>query len=210
MAWRLLMHEGSHVSKQLATSNALAGLGSHLKLSLYQLRLQAISIENEGRRLLGCQRRQMSSYTSNYARRLEHAEGGSKLGSEDKQVSLLKQLNKVDPESVIQWFESRPSSHHSSAAMAEYVKALVKVDRLDESALLRTLQQGAAIAGNGMRSETSMNVASTAAPVLGSAGVMTKEGLLGTPQAPIHMVTAEGGLKVQAWRTLRTDRKSVV
>lgn len=84
----------------------------------------------------------MSSYTSNYARRLEHAEGGSKLGSEDKQVSLLKQLNKVDPESVIQWFESRPSSHHSSAAMAEYVKALVKVDRLDESALLRTLQQG--------------------------------------------------------------------
>jgi hypothetical protein len=34
--------------------------------------------------------------------------------------------------------------------------------------------------------------------------VMTKEGLLGTPQAPIHMVTAEGGLKVQAWRTLRT------
>lgn len=55
-----------------------------------------------------------------------------------------------------------------------------------------------------MRSETSMNVASTAAPVLGSAGVMTKEGLLGTPQAPIHMVTAEGGLKVQAWRLLRT------
>lgn len=49
-----------------------------------------------------------------------------------------------------------------------------------------------------------MNMASAAAPILGSAGVMTKEGLLGTPQAPIHMVTAEGGLKVQAWRTLRT------
>lgn len=55
-----------------------------------------------------------------------------------------------------------------------------------------------------MSSEPSLNMASAAAPILGSAGVMTKEGLLGTPQAPIHMVTAEGGLKVQAWRTLRT------
>lgn len=44
----IFLFQGSHVSKQLATSNALAGLGSHLKLSLYQLRLQAISIENEG------------------------------------------------------------------------------------------------------------------------------------------------------------------
>lgn len=84
----------------------------------------------------------MSSYTSNYARRLEQSEAGSKLDSEDKQVGLLKQLNRVDPESVIRWFESRPLPHHSSAAMAEYVKALVKVDRLDDSALLRTLQRG--------------------------------------------------------------------
>lgn len=90
--------------------------------------------------VLNGHRRRMSSYTSNYSRRLEQAEAG--LGSEDKQVSLLRQLNRVDPESVIRWFESRPLPHHSSAAMAEYVKALVKVDRLDESALLRTLQQG--------------------------------------------------------------------
>jgi hypothetical protein len=55
-----------------------------------------------------------------------------------------------------------------------------------------------------MASESNLNVASAAAPILGGAGVMTKEGLLGTPQAPIHMVTAEGGIKVQAWRTLRT------
>lgn len=34
--------------------------------------------------------------------------------------------------------------------------------------------------------------------------MVTKEGVLGTPSAPIHMITAEGGLKVQAWRTLRT------
>ncbi len=48
-----------------------------------------------------------------------------------------------------------------------------------------------------------MNMA-TSSPLLGSVGTMTKDGVLGTPNAPIHMVTAEGGLKVQAWRTLRT------
>ena len=95
-----------------------------------------------GRTLLGEQRRRMSSYSRNYGRRLEQSEAGSKLDSEDKQVALLKELNKVDPESVIRWFESRPLPHLSSAAMAEYVKALVKVDRLDESALLKTLQRG--------------------------------------------------------------------
>jgi len=147
----------------------------------------------------------MSSYSNSHYRRLEQ-EAGSRLDSDDKQVALLRQLNKVDPESVIRWFESRPLPHLSSAAMAEYVKALVKVDSLDESALLKTLQRGAAASAGGMPSEPTMNMASAAAasPILGSAGVMTKEGLLGTPQAPIHMVTAEGGLKVQAWRTLRT------
>ncbi|KAG0616221.1 hypothetical protein M758_5G099600 [Ceratodon purpureus] len=204
MAWQQLIQEGGHAAKLMATSNSLAGLGSHLKLSLYRLRLQALSLQNEGRTLLGGQRRRMSSYSNNYSRRLEHAEAGSKLDSDDKQVALLRQLNKVDPESVIRWFESRPLPHLSSAAMAEYVKALVKVDRLDESALLKTLQRGAAASGSGMASEPSLNMASAAAPILGGAGVMTKEGLLGTPQAPIHMVTAEGGIKVQAWRTLRT------
>ncbi|KAG0577104.1 hypothetical protein KC19_5G131100 [Ceratodon purpureus] len=204
MAWQQLIQEGGHAAKLMATSNSLAGLGSHLKLSLYRLRLQALSLQNEGRTLLGGQRRRMSSYSNNYSRRLEHAEAGSKLDSDDKQVALLRQLNKVDPESVIRWFESRPLPHLSSAAMAEYVKALVKVDRLDESALLKTLQRGAAASSSGMASEPNLSMASAAAPILGGAGVMTKEGLLGTPQAPIHMVTAEGGIKVQAWRTLRT------
>lgn len=47
-----------------------------------------------------------------------------------------------DPESVIRNFESQPALHSSPAAVVEYVKALVKVDRLDESELLRTLQRG--------------------------------------------------------------------
>lgn len=39
---------------------------------------------------------------------------------------------------------------------------------------------------------------------LGAVGMMTRDGPLGSASAPIHMVTAEGGLKIQAWRTLRT------
>ena len=92
--------------------------------------------------MLGGQKRPMSSYSSHYSGRLEQAEAGSKLDSRDKQVDILRQLNRVDLESMIQWFKSRPLPHHSSAAMVEYVKALVKVDRLNESALLRTLQGG--------------------------------------------------------------------
>lgn len=42
------MWQGGHVAKQMASSNALAGLGSHLKLSLYRLR----SLQNEGEPVL--------------------------------------------------------------------------------------------------------------------------------------------------------------
>lgn len=85
----------------------------------------------------------MSNY-SNYTRRLEQLDrdAASKYDWEEKQATLLKELNRVDPEGVIRWFESKPLPQHSSAAMAEYVKALVKEDKLDESALLKTLQRG--------------------------------------------------------------------
>jgi hypothetical protein len=85
----------------------------------------------------------MSSY-SNYMHRLEQLdrEVASKFDLDEKQASVLKELGKVDPEGVVRWFESRPVGTQSSAALAEYLKALVKVDRLDESALLKTLHRG--------------------------------------------------------------------
>lgn len=59
------------------------------------------------------------------------------------EVAHLKELHhRNDPESVIRLFESQPSLHSSPSALSEYVKALVKVDRLDESELLKTLQRG--------------------------------------------------------------------
>lgn len=42
------MWQGGHAAKQMASSNALAGLGSHLKLSLHRLR----SLHYEGESVL--------------------------------------------------------------------------------------------------------------------------------------------------------------
>lgn len=51
--------------------------------------------------------------------------------------------------------------------------------------------------------ETFTNINSIAA--LENVGQITKDGVLGTASAPIHMVTAEtSNFKEQLWRTLRT------
>jgi hypothetical protein len=82
------------------------------------------------------QERSRSSYLGNLARRLRDS-------SEAEEVSYLKELyRRNDPEAVIRAFESQPSLHTNSTALSEYVKALVKVDRLDESELLKTLRRG--------------------------------------------------------------------
>lgn len=56
------------------------------------------------------------------------------------QAGYLQELNRrADPEAAIRLFESGQVAT-TEASTGEYVKALVKVDRLDSSALLRTLQ----------------------------------------------------------------------
>ena len=58
-------------------------------------------------------------------------------------ASYLRELYyRNDPEAVIRLFESHPSMHSSPSALNEYIRALVKVDRLDDSELLKTLQRG--------------------------------------------------------------------
>lgn len=77
-----------------------------------------------------------SSYVGSLARRVRDTE-------EATDAAYLRELyHKNDPEAVIRLFEGQPSLHSNPAALSEYVKALVKVDRLDESELLRTLQRG--------------------------------------------------------------------
>lgn len=56
------------------------------------------------------------------------------------QANYLRQLNqKGDPEAVIRQFEAGRIDS-TEATLGEYVKALVKVDRLDSTALAQTLQ----------------------------------------------------------------------
>lgn len=110
-------------------------------------------------------------------------------------AAYLRELSyRNDYEAVIRVFESQPSMHTSPSAFKEYVKALVKVDRLDESELLKTLQRGMA------SNEESIGGVSAFKNV----GKSTKEGVLGTAAAPLHMVANEGGnFKEQLWRTVR-------
>lgn len=82
------------------------------------------------------QERFHSSYVGNLARRVRDADEAS-------EIAHLKELYlRNDPEAVIRAFESQPSLHANPSALSEYVKALVKVDRLDESELLKTLRKG--------------------------------------------------------------------
>jgi ATP-dependent metalloprotease len=91
-----------------------------------------------GFRFRNLQERNQSSYIGSLARRMRDLDAPSK-------TSLLKEIYRSDPERVIQIFESRPSLHSNPSALSEYVKALVKVNRLDESTLLETLQRGTQI-----------------------------------------------------------------
>lgn len=182
MAWRQLL---TQVAKRQLEHPILYKLRGQTSLNYYKSGVVS------GSWLGNLQRRCQSSYASTFSRRVREAEGLN-------DVSLLKELYRSDPEAVIRLFESQPSLHSNPSALAEYVKALVKVDRLDESSLLKTLQRGMA---NFSRSEESINTI----PGLKNLGLATKEGVLGTANAPLHMVTAETGhFKEQLWRTFRT------
>ncbi|KAK7383327.1 hypothetical protein VNO78_29004 [Psophocarpus tetragonolobus] len=148
--------------------------------------------DRAGNRLLGSQERFQSSYLGSIARRARDAD-------EAAEVAYLKELyHQNDPEAVIRVFESQPSLHNSPSALSEYVKALVKVDRLDESELLKTLRRG-------MSNSVSEEETVAGLSALRNLGKSTKDNTIGTASNPIHMVAREGGnLKDQLWRTLRS------
>jgi ATP-dependent metalloprotease len=79
--------------------------------------------------------RYRSSYVGSFTRKIRDFDSPS-------EASLLKEIYRSDPERVIQIFESQPSLHSNASALSEYIKALVSVDRLEESPLLKTLQRG--------------------------------------------------------------------
>ncbi|KAK9079855.1 hypothetical protein SSX86_001528 [Deinandra increscens subsp. villosa] len=148
-------------------------------------------------KLPNAQRRFQSSYVGSLGTRLRERDA-----DRASDASYFRELyHRNDPEAIIRLFESQPSMHSNPAALKEYVKALVKVDRLDESELLRTLQRGMASSGKHAYDEDIIGGGFSA---LKNVGKSTKEGVLGTAAAPIHMVATEGGhFKEQLWRTVR-------
>lgn len=186
MAWRHLLIQ---VSKQPAEFGQLKNLfARHYPTSRK-------FVGTGGKRIPNVQERSQSSYVGSLGRRVRDADAGSDAG-------YLRELNyRNDPEAVIRMFESQPSLHYNQSAVSEYVKALVKVDRLDDSELLKTLRKGIVGVSNSAGEEESISSLSA----LRNVGKPTKDGLLGTASAPIHMVTAEGGnFKDQLWRTFRS------
>ncbi|KAJ8643381.1 hypothetical protein MRB53_005129 [Persea americana] len=183
MAWRRLL---TQVGRKRLESPCLAELGARPYFVLNKLQ------GGSGNRLTTIQERLQSTYVGNFARRVRDTDSTN-------DVTLLKELyRRNDADGVIKLFESQPSLHSNPSALAEYVKALVKVDRLDESSLLKTLQRGVATATKEDESVGGLSA-------LRNVGRSTKDGILGTASAPIHMVTAEGGqFKDQLWRTFRT------
>ncbi|KAK3283619.1 ATP-dependent zinc metalloprotease FTSH 4, mitochondrial, variant 2 [Cymbomonas tetramitiformis] len=117
------------------------------------------------------------------------------FGSEPQ--SVLKEMNRTDPEGVVRAFESG-GFPQTEANLAEYVKALVKLDRLDNNAMLRAVQRGStrgaaveyAPAGSGVSAATPM--------------VAAASGGLGTSTNPIFTAQTEQTFKAQLWRTVRT------
>ncbi|KAJ4797205.1 ATP-dependent zinc metalloprotease FtsH [Rhynchospora pubera] len=187
MAWRrLLVKVAKNQLAQHPTLDLLRSVSS-IRSSIYG---------NAGNKFRNFHERYQSSYAGNFARRLRDMDGPN-------EASLLKEIYRSDPEKVIRIFESQPSLHSNPSALSEYVKALVKVDRLDESSLLRTLQRG--ISTSAIKEEESLNSTLGNVGALKNVGVATKDGILGTASAPIHMVTAETGhFKEQLWRTFRS------
>lgn len=143
------------------------------------------------------QRRLLSRYVNKSAHKMRQ-------NVDDPEVSLLKEYNRTDPNNVIRWYEhSQPHQWYNPGILREYVRALVKARRLDDSELLATLQEGVkARVGEQMRGPASARPGSSQS-FLGIMGNASKEGLLGSASSPIHTVSSEGGFKQQFWRTAR-------
>ncbi|KAJ8448827.1 hypothetical protein Cgig2_011448 [Carnegiea gigantea] len=105
-----------------------------------QLTRQVARHETDLRRVLSLSTRLFSTLRQlhNGGGRRAHDAG---VGDSGYMEDLYRRNN---PEAVIRVFESQPALHSSPAAVAEYVRALVKVDRLEGSELLRTLQRESA------------------------------------------------------------------
>ncbi|XP_026452439.1 ATP-dependent zinc metalloprotease FTSH 5, mitochondrial-like, partial [Papaver somniferum] len=102
---------------------------------------------------------------------LKDAEGGRSTPVRDSESVDDATTFPEDDEGVIRLFESQPEMHSNSTAIVDYVKALVRVGRLEESELFKTvLEKGTS-----------------------SASTEQDPDYLGTARDPFHMVIVDQG-----------------
>ncbi|RXH91426.1 hypothetical protein DVH24_020449, partial [Malus domestica] len=86
----------------------------------------------------------------------------------------------------------------NSSAVSDYVKALVRVGRLDEMSYSRHCRKF-------FHLDLAYKFSPLSTSVLRNVGKSTEEGILGTESDPIHVVATEGGqFKELLWCTIRT------
>ncbi|MCO5551250.1 hypothetical protein L7F22_004748 [Adiantum nelumboides] len=123
---------------------------------------------------------------------------------DDPAVPQLKEFNRTDPNQAIHWYEhSQPHHWYNPSVLREYVRALVKANKLDNSELLATLQEGVKARVGEQIGGSASTVTGSSRSFLGIMGNASKGGVLGSANSPIHAVTSEGGFKQQFWRTAR-------
>ncbi|XP_014503391.1 ATP-dependent zinc metalloprotease FTSH 4, mitochondrial-like [Vigna radiata var. radiata] len=152
------------------------------------------SVNNFGNRpgiVLGAQERFQSRYFGSISRQVRDAVEATK-------VAYLKELyRRNDPEAVIREFESQPSLHNTSA-VSEYVKAVVQVDRLDKTELMKTFKRGMS------KSVASEEETAAGLFALRNLGKSRKENIFGTSSNPIHTVArGRWNIKEEIWTTFR-------
>ena len=133
------------------------------------------------------------------------------------QARYVRELNQSGRyDAVVQLWESGRLMHPDSV-FSEYVIALARMDRLDNSSLLQTLQRGytASVGGGTYASSSAAPAASSFASRAfesvraataggGAGGAVTAAGTaLGTARNPIYMMQAEPTFWAQLWRSVR-------
>ncbi|KAH7422607.1 hypothetical protein KP509_12G016700 [Ceratopteris richardii] len=174
-SWQLVKKRGQLYAWQLASTKYLTGYTSHQGPYLEQRRL-----------------------FSRYMNKVVDKVTGK---SNDSEMSRVKEFDKTNPNHVINWYEQQPELWYNSRSLREYVRALVKANKLDNSELLAILQEGVKAR---VGEQNLSSAASRLSPqsFLGRLGNFPKEGSLGSASTPIHTVSLGGGFKQQLWHTV--------
>uniref|UniRef100_K3W9Y9 AAA+ ATPase domain-containing protein n=1 Tax=Globisporangium ultimum (strain ATCC 200006 / CBS 805.95 / DAOM BR144) TaxID=431595 RepID=K3W9Y9_GLOUD len=131
---------------------------------------------------------------------LKSLEHDANLHPEDtyRQLRFLQELNKNYPALVIRRVEENRFAI-DEAVQKEYIKALVKTNRIDGVDMPQLLAGAQRIGGREYGTQSSF---SKAAPTMAAAGAAGAQGV--SAQDPVYVSMVEGSFKNNMWKTLRT------